>query len=257
MRATPYNHGRVFATPHHHETLQPCRNRVGRVLAQKGNALFTGLVQCLGTVKDTVPFGKGRRFRIDIDTLGPLSAIGQSIAVNGVCLTITSKNGDEATFDAVAETVSRSNLGRLKAGDRVNLEPALKAGDALDGHIVLGHVDALAAVVEIDAASQDSRIVKIQLPKAIRHLVSEKGSVAVDGISLTIAQAGEDWFTVSVIPHSWSNSTLSRLQVGDGVNLEADVLARYAARILQYPPSEQTSSEEGLSETFLRENGFA
>lgn len=220
--------------------------------------MFTGLVQCLGTIKDSAPFGKGRRFRIDIGPLAANAVVGQSIAVNGVCLTVTSKNGSEATFDAVTETVSRSNLGRLKAGDRVNLEPALKAGDALDGHMVLGHVDALAPVVEIDAANQDNRTLRIQLPKSIRHFVAEKGSVAVDGISLTVARAGDDWFTVSIIPHSWANSTLSRLQIGDGVNLEVDVLARYAARILQYADSAaEQAADTTLSVEFLRENGFA
>ena len=216
--------------------------------------MFTGLVKCLGTIKDTAHFGKGRRFRIDLADLAGNVLVGQSVAVNGVCLTATTVSGNEATFDAVAETVERSNLGRLRAGDRVNLEPALKAGDALDGHIMQGHVDALASVIAVDAQNSDNRVVKISLPKSIRHLVAEKGSVAVDGISLTVAAAGEDWFTIAVIPHSWSNSTLSLRAVGDGVNIEVDVLARYVARILQYG---QTTANDGISEDFLRENGFA
>lgn len=220
--------------------------------------MFTGLVRCLGTVKDAVPFGKGKRFRIDINVLAPTSAVGQSIAVNGVCLTITSLNGPEASFDAVGETVSRSNLGLLKAGDKVNLEPALKVGDVFDGHIVLGHVDALAPVLEIDAADPDNRKLKVALPASIRHLVSEKGSVAVDGISLTVAAAGADWFTIAVIPHTWTNSSLSRLSVGDGVNVEVDVMARYAARLLQYPPTSEggAAGAEGVTMDLLRENGF-
>lgn len=217
--------------------------------------MFTGLVQCLGTVKDATPFGAGRRFRIDIGPLADAAAVGQSIAVNGVCLTITTLGGGEAVFEAVTETVSRSNLGRLKGGDKVNLEPALKAGDALDGHIMLGHVDALAPVIGVDAGNPDSRVIKVELPEKIRHLVAEKGSVAVDGISLTVADAGEDWFTISVIPHTWANSTLSRRAVGDGVNLEVDVLARYAARILQYG-SAALRENAGVTETLLRENGF-
>lgn len=216
--------------------------------------MFTGLVKCLGTVRDAANFGKGRRFRIDIGELAGTVEVGQSVAVNGACLTATTVAGSEATFDAVAETVSRTNLGLLRAGSKVNLEPALKAGDALDGHIMLGHVDALAEILSVDAAHADSRVVKISLPVAIRHLVAEKGSVAVDGISLTVAQAGEDWFTVSIIPHSWSNSTLSLRNVSDGVNLEADVLARYAARIIQHGESGQGS---GINEDFLRRNGFA
>lgn len=218
----------------------------------QGEYVFTGLVKCLGTIKDAAPFGKGRRFRIDINALAPDSAVGQSIAVNGVCLTITSLNGPEAAFDAVSETVSRTNLGALKAGDKVNLEPALKAGGVLDGHIVLGHVDALAPVLEIDAANPDSRRLKIALPASIRHLVAEKGSVAVDGISLTVADAGKDWFTIAVIPHTWANSSLSRLSVGGGVNVEADVMARYAARLMQYPQV----GTDGVTMDLLRENGF-
>lgn len=214
--------------------------------------MFTGLVKCMGIVKDATPFGKGRRFRIDIGEIAPSAQVGQSIAVNGVCLTVTSLGGLEATFDAVSETVSRSNLGLLKPGSKVNLEPALKAGDALDGHIMLGHVDALASVIGVESASSDNRILKIALPKNMRHLVAEKGSVAIDGISLTVAQAGDEWFTVAVIPLTWGHTTLSLLTPGAGVNLEADVMARYAARILQFD-----GGSRGMSEDFLRRNGFA
>ncbi len=168
--------------------------------------MFTGLVKCLGRIRDARQFGQGRRFRIDIGFLAENAQIGQSIAVNGACLTITSIHGNEATFDAVSETVKRTNLGKLKAGDSVNLEPALKVGDALDGHLVLGHVDALAPVLAVDASTADNRVVTISLPKDIRHLVSEKGSIAVDGISLTVAAAGDDSFRVSIIPHTWEHS---------------------------------------------------
>ncbi len=220
--------------------------------------MFTGLVKCLGTIRDAEAFGKGRRFRIDLGEMAGAAAVGQSVAVNGVCLTVTATNGREATFDAVKETLSRTNLGMLKPGDRVNLEPALKAGDALDGHMVLGHIDALAKVLEIDAANPDSRVMKIALPMAIRHLVAGKGSIAVDGISLTVVEAGADWFTIAVIPHSWQNSTLSLRKAGDGVNLEVDVVARYAARIMEYGPrSENSPPAGGISEEFLRQNGFA
>ncbi len=215
--------------------------------------MFTGLIKAQGIIKGTAVFGKGRRFHIDLSILAGTVAIGQSVAVNGACLTVTSLAGTTAFFDAVAETVARTNLGKLKPGDAVNLEPALKTGDALDGHIMLGHVDAMAAVLHIDQSSPDARDIKIALPTAIRHLVAEKGSIAVDGISLTVTAADSDWFTVSIIPHTWENSSLSRLRPGDGVNLEADVLARYAARILRYNPANESS----LNETFLRENGFA
>lgn len=215
--------------------------------------MFTGLVKCLGKVRDAAAFGRGRRFRIDIGTLAKDAAVGQSIAVNGTCLTITSLSGTDATFDAVMETVGRTNLGALRAGDSVNLEPALRVGDALDGHIVLGHVDALAPVLSVESAAADNRVVRISLPASIRHLVAEKGSVAVDGISLTVAGAGDDWFTVSVIPHTWANSSLSAIVAGSAVNIEVDVMARYAARILRFPGQGKSA---GISESFLRENGY-
>jgi riboflavin synthase len=178
-----------------------------------------------------------------------------------VCLTITSLAGTEAAFDAVTETIARTNLGRLRAGDAVNLEPALKIGDALDGHIVQGHVDALARVLNVDSAAADNRVIRVALPESIRHLVAEKGSVAVDGISLTVAAAGDDWFSISVIPHTWANSSLSALSAGLEVNIEVDVMARYAARIARFPagqgsPGDGAGKQGGISESFLRENGY-
>ncbi len=216
--------------------------------------MFTGLVRCMGTVREAASFGKGRRFRIDVGELAENAELGQSIAVNGVCLTVAAlnANANEATFEAVAETVSRTNLGLLKPGSTVNLEPALKLGDALDGHIMLGHVDAVAPVIDVASAEQDARIIRIALPKSIRRLVAEKGSIAIDGISLTVAAAGDDWFTVTVIPHTWKHTTLASLRPGDGVNLEADVMARYAARIMQFQ-----DDGNGLTEDVLRRNGFA
>ncbi|MCC8190141.1 MAG: riboflavin synthase [Planctomycetes bacterium] len=213
--------------------------------------MFTGLVRCLGTVGSVTRFGAGRRFSIDAGPLAAQVAVGQSVAVNGVCLTVTALHGPAASFDAVAETVARSNLCRLRAGDTVNLEPALKAGDALDGHIVLGHVDALGTVLKIETAESDNRRVHIALPPAIRRLVAEKGSIAIDGISLTVADVGADRFSVAVIPHTWTTTTLSRRVVGDAVNLEADVLARYAARIL-----DTETPTDGITMDTLRANGF-
>ncbi len=228
--------------------------------------MFTGLVRGMGSIREAAPFGKGRRFHIAIGPLAETCGIGQSIAINGACLTVTSLDGAVATFDAVAETVARTNLAQLRAGAKVNLEPALKAGDVLDGHIVLGHVDALARVLAIETTGADNRVLKIELPKEIRHLVAEKGSVAVNGISLTVASANYEWFTVAVIPHTWINTTLADLKPGDGVNLEADVMARYVARIMQ---CRQYAAEAGqaataanpaaastIDEDLLRRNGF-
>lgn len=216
--------------------------------------MFTGLVQSLGTVREANAFGRGRKFRIDIGALAKTIAIGQSVAVNGACLTVTTLAGRDACFDAVAETVSRTNLGALRPGDKVNLEPALKAGDALDGHMMLGHVDCLAQVLSVESASADSRVIRIHMPVEIRDLVAEKGSVAVDGISLTVSAAAEEWFSVAVIPHTWKNSTLHLRSPGDGVNLEADVLARYVARMLR--PGRTGGPTDGVTLDLLRKNGF-
>lgn len=215
--------------------------------------MFTGLVKTLGTVVSVRPFGRGRRFVVDLGSVAGEAGVGQSVAVNGACLTVTARSGNNASFDAVGETISRTNLGLLKSGDRVNLEPALRVGDALDGHMMLGHVDALAKVLEVDAADPDNRVVRVELPGELAPLVAGKGSVAVDGISLTVAKAADSWFSVAVIPHTWANSTLSLRKPGDGVNLEADVLARYAARLLG---KDFGFSNGGLTEEFLRENGF-
>lgn len=230
-----------------------CRER------KRGASMFTGLVRCLGTVAEAASFGKGRRFRIELNILAGTVEVGQSVAVNGTCLTVTTVAGKFATFDVVAETVSRTNLGMLRPGDVVNLEPALKAGEALDGHFVLGHVDAIGRLIELDVVNPDQRVLKFSLSPEIRHLVAEKGSIAIDGISLTVSGAGQDWFTIAVIPHSWANSTLSRLKNGDAVNLEVDVLARYAARIMQYGPKfsgNDAADGDGVTLNLLKENGF-
>ena len=216
--------------------------------------MFTGLVRCMGKVASTAPAGGGLRLCIDISGLGGNVGPGQSIAVNGVCLTVTALSGGQAFFDAVAETASRSTLGGLKKGDAVNLEPALKASDALDGHIVQGHVDDVGVVLEIEADESHNRRLTVSLPASIRRLVAEKGSIAIDGISLTVATAGYDSFTVAIIPVTWLATTLAGLKPGSRVNLEADVLARYAARILTLPPDK---AEGALTEDFLRRHGFA
>ncbi|MDR2391530.1 MAG: riboflavin synthase [Planctomycetota bacterium] len=215
--------------------------------------MFTGLVKGMGAVREVSPFGLGRRFRIELGALSGAAAIGQSMAVNGACLTITGLAGGAACFDAVSETVSRTNLGLLRPGDRVNLEPALRAGDALDGHIVQGHIDAAAPVAAVDASRPEVRTITIALPASISRLVAEKGSVAVDGVSLTVSGAGRDSFAIAVIPHTWENTTLSLRKPGDLVNVEVDVLARYAARFMGM---DSQAVAAGLSETFLETHGF-
>ncbi|MDR1534663.1 MAG: riboflavin synthase [Planctomycetota bacterium] len=218
--------------------------------------MFTGLIQGMGRVVGVAPFGRGRRFRIDLAGLAQSVRVGQSVAVNGACLTLTELAGGIAGFDAVAETVSRTNLGRLGPGDRVNLEPALKAGDALDGHFVQGHIDAAGKILAVDAARPEARSLKIELPENIRRLVAEKGSVAVDGVSLTVSAAARDWFAVAIIPATWSGTTLGFRKTGDPVNIEADALARYAVRFLESASPAPSPPPSGLDRAFLAENGF-
>ncbi|MDR3212111.1 MAG: riboflavin synthase [Planctomycetota bacterium] len=213
--------------------------------------MFTGLVREIGRVVRVGRTGEGVRLGIEVGKLAASFSVGQSLAVNGVCLTATRIEGGEADFDLTPETVARSNLGGAKRGDLVNLEPALRPLDALDGHIVLAHVDAVAPVTAIhpDGMAGAMRL-ELALPFPVRHLVAEKGSVALDGISLTVAKVERDHFRVAVIPHTWQNTTLRERRLGDLMNLEADVLARYAARILE-------TREKGLSISFLQDNGFA
>lgn len=211
--------------------------------------MFTGLIHAVGVLKALRPNGEGLRLDIDVGGLAVEPAIGASVAVNGVCLTVTALAGHVAGFDAVAETVSRSTLGALRVGARVNLEPALRVGDPLDGHWVLGHVDATGEVLGVTPRGE-SEVWRFSLPSALAPLVAVKGSIAVDGISLTVAEVGAGWFSVSVIPHTRSMTTLADRRVGDAVNLEADVLARYLARL-------GSAGSGGVSLSFLRENGFA
>lgn len=211
--------------------------------------MFTGLIHARGAVSFARSTGTGLRLGIDITGLATPPAIGASIAVNGVCLTVTDLQAGTASFDAVAETVARSTLGGLRPGMRVNLEPALRVGDPLDGHWVLGHVDATGTVLGI-APCGEGEVWRFSLPVFLAPLVAEKGSVTVDGISLTVAAVGAGWFSVSVIPHTRSMTTLADRGVGEAVNLEADVLARYVARM-------GSVRGGGMSVSFLRENGFA
>ena len=210
--------------------------------------MFTGLIRAMGTIAASARRGGGRALSVDVAGLEARPRSGASVAVSGVCLTVTRTEGAVAIFDAVAETIDRTTLGALRAGATVNLEPSLRVGDPLDGHIVLGHVDAVSTVQEVRALPE-SWVFTFSLPESLRPLVAEKGSIAVDGVSLTVTAAGRESFAVSVIPETYNRTTLGQAAVGTRVNLEADVFARYAAR--------RAGAEGGLTEDFLRAHGFA
>jgi len=192
--------------------------------------VFTGLIADLGTVQQIEQGSDGASVRIATRLAGEL-AEGDSVAVNGVCLTATAVGDGGFSAQAMNETLERSSLGRLAAGDAVNLELALRAQDRLGGHVVQGHVDAAAEILEIREEGF-SRVVRTSLPEGLARYLVEKGSVALDGVSLTISTLGEDWFEVSLIPETLERTNLGRLRPGAPVNIEVDVLAKHVERLL-------------------------
>jgi len=193
--------------------------------------VFTGIVRERGRVAAVEGGADGVRLRIEAPRTAAQAAVGDSVSVNGVCLTATAVEAGALTFDAVLETLQRSSLGRLEPGSEVNLEPALRAGEPLGGHIVQGHVDGVGRVRSLEPEGEGARLTVDAPPELLRYCV-EKGSITIDGVSLTVAGLGEDAFSVALIPHTLAETTLSALGPGAEVNLEADVLAKYVERML-------------------------
>lgn len=191
--------------------------------------MFTGIVQSLGRVGAIERDKAGRR--LAIETKLPKLTIGESIAVNGACMTVAAKGRGRVLIDVSAESMRRTTLGKLRVGSRVNLERALRLADRLGGHLVQGHVDGIGHLVSIEAES-NGWIYTFEAPAAVARYLVEKGSVAVDGISLTVAALRNRRFTVAVIPHTARCTTLGKRKCGDWVNLEADVLAKYVEKLL-------------------------
>jgi riboflavin synthase len=193
--------------------------------------MFTGLIADLGTVLSLAREGDGARLRIGTHLASELDA-GASVAVNGVCLTATHVDGDSFAADAMSETLRRTSLGTLHEGARVNLELPLRAGDRLGGHVVQGHVDATGTVRALREEGF-SRVLTIEAPAEVaKHLV-EKGSVALDGVSLTVSALSSDGFEVSLIPETLARTNLRSLEPGDAVNIETDILAKHVARLVE------------------------
>lgn len=193
--------------------------------------MFTGIVEELGEVTAVENLGDASRFRLRGPVVTDGAKHGDSIAVNGVCLTVVEHEGDEFTADVMAETLNRSSLGALAPGSRVNLERPTAVGARLGGHIVQGHVDGTGEVLA-RTPSEHWEIVRISLPKDLARYVVEKGSITVDGISLTVVEAGDEHFTVSLIPTTLDLTTLGLKQPGDPVNLEVDIVAKYVERLM-------------------------
>lgn len=194
--------------------------------------MFTGLVESLAEVREIVPEPPGVRLVIAEPRIAAESAVGDSIALNGCCLTVVAIDGERLAFQAGKETLSRTNLGELSPGDAVNVERSLKLGDEIGGHLVSGHIDALGVVAERDDDAEWCTM-WFFVPPGLSRQMASKGSVAVDGVSLTLVDVEDDRFSVALIPHTLSVTTLGRRRVGDRVNLETDLLAKYVDRQLR------------------------
>ena len=194
--------------------------------------------------------GKGARLTIDLGPLADGLATGDSVAVNGACLTATEINGASVTFDAVSETLAKTALGEFRPGAKVNLERSLTAADALDGHLVQGHVDGVGSLRSI---RRTEGLWEFSAPPELTRQMVPKGSVAVDGVSLTLVDVADERFSVALIPATLSETTLGELATGDRVNVETDVIGKYVIRYLQQIAGAQ---DGGLSMEKLREAGF-
>jgi riboflavin synthase len=192
--------------------------------------VFTGIVRELGVVVAAEEAGGGRALIVQAPENAARTTAGGSVAVNGCCLTAATITGAEISFHAVPETLARTTLGALEAGGRVNVEPALRAGDELGGHYVQGHVDGVGRIQSVEADGEGLRVFVAAPDDVLRYCV-EKGSITVDGVSLTVAELSSDAFAVALVPHTLEATTLSSLRPGQTVNLEADVLAKYVERL--------------------------
>jgi riboflavin synthase len=203
--------------------------------------MFTGIVTDLGTVREIQPIGEGQDMRLVIGTSPAFLAqpqpavIGASIACSGCCLTAVQLGGDWFAVDASAESLSKTTLGRLRAGSRINLERSLRIGDELGGHLVSGHVDGVAEVLSAVPENASVRW-RFRLPPGLSRFVAVKGSIAIDGVSLTVNEVDGDVFGVNIIPHTAAVTTFGILQPGGRVNIEIDTLARYVARLVAADP---------------------
>lgn len=193
--------------------------------------MFTGLVEEIGTVTQLEDLGDSRRIAIDAPLVTSDAALGDSIAVNGVCLTVTAIEEGVFSADVMQESLDRSGLGALAPGAKVNLERALQAGARFGGHIVQGHVDGVAELLSREA-SEHWEVFRFSLPEQLARYVVEKGSITVNGTSLTVSAVGEDYFEVSLIPTTLAETTAGDLAVGDAVNIEVDIVAKYVEKMV-------------------------
>jgi riboflavin synthase len=209
--------------------------------------MFTGIIESMGSVKKFTRHGEDAILNIDASMILEDIKVGDSIAINGACLTVTRKSDREFTADVSAETLSRTNLRLLKPGDRVNLEKALRLNSFLGGHLVLGHVDGLGKILE-KVTRSNSVLLGMEIDMELGRLIVEKGSVAVDGVSLTVNRCEKNRFYVTMIPQTARMTTLGIKKVADRVNIETDIIGKYVEKLV--------NPGKGIDMNFLAEHGF-
>lgn len=217
--------------------------------------MFTGIIEEVGIVRSVKGSGQSAVLEIQGGVVLEDVKLGDSIAVNGVCLTVTSFGSDFFTADIMHETMDRSSLKGLRAGDKVNLERAMASGGRFGGHIVSGHIDGVGTISEI-TKDFNAMWYRVKCPREILRLIVLKGSIAIDGISLTVAEVGREDFQVSIIPHTMGETILSGKKPRDIVNLENDIIGKYVERLMCVGGANSQGSQSNISVEFLRKNGF-
>ena len=217
--------------------------------------MFTGLIETIGTLTAVSPRGGSRIFRVRPQK--PLDGlrIGDSISLDGYCQTVTAVAGEAFEVEVSPETLAVTTAEKRQAGDRLNLERALRLGDRLGGHFVAGHVDAVGRIAKMENQGEFTILV-VETPEPVWRYCVPKGSIAVDGISLTINQISEHGIELGIIPHTWANTTLRERRVGDAVNLEADLIGKYVERLLAARTTGEGKKPGRIDENFLAEHGF-
>lgn len=220
--------------------------------------MFTGIIEGLGIITTIKAMGLAKRFIIDADFILEKTRVGDSIAVNGACLTVVGISGKRFEVDLSPETLSKTTFGRVKTGERINIERALKLSDRVDGHLVSGHIDGRGIIKQREALGNSIRIT-VAVPEALLRYMIPKGSVAVDGISLTINRCGENSFDVSIIPHTAKLTTIGFKKNGDSINIETDMVGKYIERFMMGKTdrtAQQKTGESSIGLDFLEKTGF-
>jgi riboflavin synthase len=220
--------------------------------------MFTGIIEGLGTISEIRPAGQGKRLTVEADFILDQAKVGDSIAVNGACLTVVKIGGKRFETDLSPETLGASTFGKAKLGDRVNLERAMRLSDRIDGHLVSGHIDGIGIIRKREKLG-NVIMLTVEVPDALSHYMIHKGSVAVDGVSLTINTCESRSFSVQVIPHTAGVTTIGMKQNGDPVNIETDMIGKYVERFVRGASEvkrEKTSESSGVDLEFLAKSGF-